>query len=45
MLVIIGVKIIQGKAIVTGKEIDTGIITGIISLGIVIIAAVKISGA
>ena len=45
MLLIIRVQIIQREAIMAGQKVHTGIVTGIVALGIGVIAAVQIAGA
>ena len=44
MLFIIGIKIIKRKSVMAGKEIDTGIITGIITVIMIIKSSIEISG-
>ena len=44
VLFIIGIKIIKRKSVMAGKEIDTGIITGIITVIMIIKSSIEISG-
>ena len=44
MFVVVGVKVIKSKSVVTGQEVDTGVISCIVAFVIFIKTAIEVTG-